>query len=140
MLSALVGGILGLLERSLHLLNLALQELVPVVEGCDFLLLGQILLLHRSNLGLELLGLLLGVFGLQTEGVHSLDTAICQHPVFIVYNYPGVNFGSILTSLSKSALSTMKCREMVQEGSCACASGLLTATPPSRGECSDSPP
>lgn len=27
----------------------------------------------------------------------------------------------------------MKCREMVQEGSCACASALLTATPPSRG-------
>ena len=73
-LSTLVGRILGLLESGLELLDLTLQKLVPVVEGCDLLLLGEVLLLQRLNLALELLNLLLGLLSLEAEVVHSLES------------------------------------------------------------------
>lgn len=73
-LSALVGRILGLLKSGLELLDLTLQKLVPVVEGCDLLLLGEVLLLQRLDLALKLLNLLLGLLGLEAEVVHSLES------------------------------------------------------------------
>lgn len=73
-LSTLVGRVLGLLESGLELLDLTLQKLVPVVEGCDLLLLGEVLLLQRLHLALELLNLLLGLLGLKAEVVHSLES------------------------------------------------------------------
>lgn len=74
-LGALVGSVLGLLDGVLQLLNLLLEQLVAVVQRCDLLLLGQVLLLHGLDLGLQLLDLLVGVVGLHPEGVHALETA-----------------------------------------------------------------
>ena len=71
-LGALVGGGLCVLETTLDLLQLALEELVLVLQRGDFLLLGEVLLLKRLDLCLELLILGSGLVGLEAEGVHAL--------------------------------------------------------------------
>lgn len=72
-LGTLVGGILGILDGGLELLNFLLKQLVAVVEGCDLLLLGQVLLLQGLDLVLQLLHLLVGLVGLQAKLVHTLE-------------------------------------------------------------------
>lgn len=72
MLSALVGGGLCVLETRLNLLQLALEELVLVLQRGDLLLLGEVLLLKRLDLCLKLLVLGGGLVGLEAEGVHAL--------------------------------------------------------------------
>lgn len=76
MLGALVGSVLGLLDGRLQLLNLLLKQLVAVVEGCDLLFLGQVLLLQCLDLALQLLDLLVGIISLQTEGGHALSNRL----------------------------------------------------------------
>lgn len=73
-LEALASSILGLLQGSLCLLNLLLKKLIAVVEGCDLLFLGQILLFQCLDLSLELVDLLVSLVGLSTEGDHALVT------------------------------------------------------------------
>jgi hypothetical protein len=72
-LSALVDSGLCVLETTLDLLQLALEELVLVLQRGDFLLLGEVLLLKRLDLCLELLVLGSGLVGLKAEGVHALS-------------------------------------------------------------------
>lgn len=72
MLEALVGSFLGFLQGSLSLLNIGLEQLVAVVERCDFLFLGQVLLFQCLDAGLELVDLLVSFVGLGTEGDHAL--------------------------------------------------------------------
>jgi hypothetical protein len=71
-LGALVDGSLCILETRLDLLQLALEELVLVLQRGDFLLLGEVLLLKRLDLCLEVLVLGSGLVGLEAEGVHTL--------------------------------------------------------------------
>ena len=71
-LGALVGGVLGVLDRGLKLLYLLLEQLVAVVERCDLLLLGEVLLLHSLDLLVQLLDLIVGLVSLHAEGVHAL--------------------------------------------------------------------
>jgi hypothetical protein len=71
-LETLTGSILGLLQGVLGLLNLFLEQLVAVVEGCDFLFLGQVLLFQCLHSGLELVDLLVSLIGLGAEGDHAL--------------------------------------------------------------------
>jgi hypothetical protein len=72
-LGALVDSGLCVLETTLDLLQLALEELVLVLQRGDFLLLGEVLLLKRLDLCLELLVLGSGLVGLEAEGVHALS-------------------------------------------------------------------
>lgn len=71
-LGALVGSGLCVLETRLNLLQLALEELVLVLQRGDLLLLGEVLLLKRLDLCLELLVLGGGLVSLEAEGVHAL--------------------------------------------------------------------
>lgn len=71
-LEALVGSFLSLLQGSLGLLNLLLEQLVAVVERCDFLFLGQVLLFQCLDAGLEFVDLLVSFVGLGAEGDHAL--------------------------------------------------------------------
>jgi hypothetical protein len=72
-LSALVDSGLCVLETTLDLLQLALEELVLVLQRGDFLLLGEVLLLKRLDLCLELFVLGSGLVGLEAESVHALS-------------------------------------------------------------------
>lgn len=73
-LEALASSVLSLLQGGLNLFNLLLKNLVAVVERCDFLFLGQVLLFQCLDTGLELVDLLMSFVGLGTEGVHALVT------------------------------------------------------------------
>lgn len=70
---ALVGSLLEVLNSSLELLDLGLEEPVLVRQRGDFLLLGEVLLLEGLDAGLELLDLGRSLVGLQAEGVHLLQ-------------------------------------------------------------------
>lgn len=72
MLDALIGGLLVVGDGGLELLHLGLEQAVLVRQRGDFLLLGQVLLLERLDLGLELLRLGQGLVRLQAELVHFL--------------------------------------------------------------------
>jgi hypothetical protein len=71
-LETLAGGLLGFLQGGLGLLNLILEQLVAVVEGCDLLFLGEVLLLQCLDTGLKLVDLLVSFVGLSTECDHAL--------------------------------------------------------------------
>jgi hypothetical protein len=75
-LEALASSGLGLLQGSLCIRNLLFEERIAVVEGCNFLFLGQILLFQCLDLSLQLVNQLMSLVGLSTEGDHALFTDI----------------------------------------------------------------
>lgn len=72
MLGAVLGGLLEVLDHGVQLVDLRLEKAVLVLQGGDLLLLGEVVLLERLDLGGHLLDLLRRVVGLQTELVHFL--------------------------------------------------------------------
>ena len=72
-LCALVDCGLCVLVETLELVNLLLEHAVLVLQGSDLLLLLEVLLLERPDLGGELLDLGGRLVGLSPEGVHALE-------------------------------------------------------------------